>query len=240
MVTLNYRTLNYLSAFSAIQIVPNLAPRVKHLHSFQRTPTWVGPRDQFEFSSFVKFIFAYVPFAMFLYRTFLFYIRDLNFSAWGDAKSKRAKLVREGIKMHMTHVLESHNRPDLVEKLIPDFPVGCKRIGISDDYVQSLCAANVTVNTSTIQNIQGRTITTADGNETEVDVLCLATGFDVDGFLGELQVNGRDGVNLNKLWDDNTAKTYKSINIHGFPNYFTLLGPASALGHNSVVVIIER
>ncbi|CAO0799620.1 unnamed protein product [Mucor circinelloides] len=227
------------SGTSAIQIVPNLAPRVKHLHSFQRTPTWVGPRNQLEFSSFIQFVFAYVPFVMLIYRTYLFYIRDFNFSAWGDVNSKRAKFVRDGITMHMTHVLNSNNRPDLVEKLIPNFPVGCKRIGISDDYVQSLCAENVTVNTSTITNIRGRTITTADSTETEVDVLCLATGFDVDGFLGELQINGRDGVNLNKLWDDHTAKTYKTLTVHGFPNYFTLLGPGSALGHNSIIAIIE-
>lgn len=177
---------------------------------------------------------------MLLYRTYLFYIRDLNFNAWRDANSKQAKFMKNGITMHMTHVLNSHNRPDLAEKLIPNFPVGCKRIGISDDYLQSLCAENVTVNTNTITNIQNRTIITADGTETEVDVLCLATGFDVDGFLGELQVNGKDGVNLNKLWEDHTATTYKTLNVHGFPNYFTLLGPGSGLGHNSIVTIIER
>lgn len=139
----------------------------------------------------------------------------------------------------MTQLLISKGRPDLISKLIPDITPGCKRIGISDDYLQALCQKNVTVNTSPIVNVQGQTITTADGSQTHVDVLCLATGFNVNGFLGHMQVYGRNNVHLNKLWDDNGAKTYKTVNIHGFPNFFMMLGPGSGLGHNSVVTMIE-
>lgn len=210
------------------------------MYSFQRTPAWVGPKNQKVFSGFVKWMFARAPFVMFLYRAFIFYFLEFTFSIWGNVNSKSAKARKEGNRIYMTHVLESNNRHDLVDKLIPDYPVGCKRIGISDDYMQSLCAENVTVNTSSIKNIQGRTITTADGHETKVDVLCLATGFDAGGFLGELNIYGRKQVHLNKLWDENTAKTFKTVTVHGFPNYFILLGPGSALGHNSVVAIIER
>ncbi|CEP17843.1 hypothetical protein [Parasitella parasitica] len=105
----------------------------------------------------------------------------------------------------------------------PIITPGCKRVGISDDYLQALCQRNVTVNTSPIANVQGQTITTVDGSETQVDVLCLATEFNVNGFLGHMQVHSRKGVHLNKLWDENSAKTYKTVNIHGFPNFFMML-----------------
>lgn len=230
----------HLCTNSSIQIVPNIIKRVKHLHNYIRTPTWVAPRDQAAFPSWMKFIFAYVPFVMLCYRAYLFIIRDLYHKSFSDANSKGALERRSLIEQHMKYVMKSYVREDLVPKLIPNFPVGCKRIAISDDYIQALCSSNCTIHRSPIQKVQGRSITTADGVETEVDTLILATGFDVTGFLGDLQVQGRDGVSLNKLWEDQTAKTYKTVNVHGFPNFFIMLGPGSGLGHNSVVAIVER
>jgi cyclohexanone monooxygenase len=43
-------------------------------------------------------------------------------------------------------------------------------------------------------------------------------------------VYGRDGVNLNDLWDLQTPKTYKTVIANGFPNLFIMLGPGSGLG----------
>lgn len=185
-------------------------------------------------------VFIYLPFAMLIYRAYLFFIRELNFGQWGDANSKRAKFAKSALSTHMSHILRSNGREDLIQKLVPEFPVGCKRIGVSDNYLQSLCLPNVTVNCSPIKKIQGRTISTADGIDTEVDTLVLATGFNVVGFLGEMQVFGRNGLLLNQLWKEQTPKTYKTVVIHGFPNFFMMLGPSSALGHSSVVTMIER
>jgi cation diffusion facilitator CzcD-associated flavoprotein CzcO len=189
----------------------------------------------------MKFIFTYVPFAMLIYRAFLFLRSDLiRFKMFRDANSKIAKIAKTQITAHMKHVFISNGKPELAEKLIPDFPVGCKRIGISDDYLPALCAKNVTVNTESIKKVQGRTITTADGTETEVDVLVLATGFNTGGFLGELNLYGRNNVHLNELWETSIPKSFKTVSVHGFPNMFMTLGPFSGLGHNSVVTIIER
>jgi cation diffusion facilitator CzcD-associated flavoprotein CzcO len=177
---------------------------------------------------------------MLLYRAYIFLTRDLRHNNWRDANSKGAVERRDLLTRHMKYVIKSQGREDLIPKLIPDFPVGCKRIGQSDEYIQALCSSKCTVDRSPIQKIQGRTISTADGVDTEVDALILATGFDVTGFLGDLQVTGKDGLSLNELWENNTAKTYKTVSIHGFPNFYIMLGPGSGLGHNSVVAIVER
>jgi cation diffusion facilitator CzcD-associated flavoprotein CzcO len=176
---------------------------------------------------------------MYIYRAFQFFIRELRFGIWGDVNSWIGRAYRKVLVNQMKRLLFPKGRPDLVPKLIPKVVPGCKRIGVSDDYLQALCEDNVTVNCSPIEKIEGRTIITKDGTEAEVDVLCLATGFNVNGFLGHLQVYGRNGVSLNKLWDEESAKTYKTVNVHGFPNFFIMLGPGSGLGHNSVVTTIE-
>lgn len=188
----------------------------------------------------MKFIFAYVPFIMLIYRVYIFLFLEYLHGNWLDAKSKGALQTRNLLEKHIEGVLKSHDREDLVSMLTPNFPVGCKRIGYSDEYLPALCKPNCTITRSSITSVQGRTITTADGIVTEVDTLILATGFDVTGFLGDLQVQGRSGVSLNELWDESTAKTYKTVSIHNFPNFFIVLGPGSALGHNTVVSILER
>lgn len=50
---------------------------------------------------------------------------------------------------------------------------------------------------------------------------------------------GRDGICLNEEWEEKYPDTYKGATIHGFPNFFILLSAGVALGHSSVVVIIE-
>jgi cation diffusion facilitator CzcD-associated flavoprotein CzcO len=51
-------------------------------------------------------------------------------------------------------------------------------------------------------------------------------------------VAGRDGVKLQDVWRDG-VEAYHGITVAGFPNFFMLLGPNTALGHNSVVFMIE-
>ncbi|KAI8881609.1 monooxygenase [Backusella circina FSU 941] len=224
---------------SAVQIIPNLAPSVKQLYSFQRTPSWVVPREVKSYSKFIRTMFYYFPIIMYFYRAYIFFARDMNFNMWKKPHSRLAVFAREQIIKFMKHSLSSNGRDDLAESLIPDFPVGCKRITPSPDYLPALCRSNVTVTRSPIVKVQGKTITTKDGLETEVDVLILATGFNVAQTFGSFQIYGRNGVNLNDLWDSQTPKTYKTVAINGFPNLFVMLGPGSGLGHNSIVTMIE-
>jgi hypothetical protein len=53
-----------------------------------------------------------------------------------------------------------------------------------------------------------------------------------------LPVIGRNGRTLQNQWHDH-VKNYYGICVSGFPNFFMLLGPNTALGHNSVIIMIE-
>lgn len=153
--------------------------------------------------------------------------------------------------------LKKKGRPDLIPILTPNFNPGCKRIAKSENYLEALASSNVTVVPRAITETYGNTIIDADGRKEEVEVLILATGFETEGFVGNLKskytqktrlfqniygsciVKGRQGLDLADLWTKSYPDNYKQATIHGFPNFFLLLGANTGLGHNSVVINIE-
>ena len=58
-------------------MIPELAKQAKELHCYQRKPAWVLPRKQFKIPEFVKWIFAYVPFILQLFRWAIFMFHEV-------------------------------------------------------------------------------------------------------------------------------------------------------------------
>lgn len=88
--------------------------------------------------------------------------------------------------MLTAHRLRRAGRPDLIPVLTPDYSPGCKRIAKSSDYLDALAKPNVTVVPRAVKETFGNTVVDTDGNKQQVDILVLATGFDIEGFLGNL------------------------------------------------------
>lgn len=61
------------SGASAIQAIPELRRVAKHLISYQRTPAWIAPRDQFAYSRVTKFLLKHIPFLMRIFRNTIFF-----------------------------------------------------------------------------------------------------------------------------------------------------------------------
>lgn len=78
-------------------------------------------------------------------------------------------------------------RPDLIPILTPSFPPGCKRIAKSENYLEALAKPNVTVVPRAVKDAQNDILIDTEGNTQQVDILVLATGFNVEGFLGNLE-----------------------------------------------------
>ncbi|CAO3641739.1 unnamed protein product [Cunninghamella blakesleeana] len=226
---------------SAVQLIPYLQSVTKHLYSYQRTATWVATRIQLKYHTFFKILFRWFPFLMRLHRISLYLIHETTFPLFQKSDSYFAKFVRAWFARDMRKRLERKGRADLVPMLIPKYAPGCKRIARTEYYLEALAESNVTVKMGNITSVDGRTIQHEDGSSADVDILVLATGFNVSGFLGNMNVIGRDNQNLNDLWSGgNYPETYKTMTINGFPNFFLLLGPNSGLGHNSVILMIEQ
>jgi cation diffusion facilitator CzcD-associated flavoprotein CzcO len=67
----------------------------------------------------------------------------------------------------------------------------------------------------------------------------LATGFKTDAFVRPMRVTGRNGADLETLWDLH-PKAYYAVTIPDFPNFFMLNGPSGPVGNFSLVDIAER
>lgn len=149
------------------------------------------------------------------------------------------------------------HRPDLWDKLTPKYPVGCKRLVISDLFLPALGRENVTLETRRIRDVVGQTIRVEEDEDDEsqdvvvgkngalademkgtFDVVVCATGFHAQQFLHGLRVKGRHGVDLAELWKEG-AFAYLGTCVPGMPNFGIILGPNTGLLHNSFLLMIE-
>ena len=128
--------------------------------------------------------------------------------------------------------------PELLKKLIPDYSVGCKRVLIVDSYLKSLQKDHVQLVDRAVKAITKHGIIDADGDSHNFDVIIYATGFNPFNIVSSMEVKGPDGSTLSDCWQEN-IQSHKTVAVSGFPNFFMLLGPNSALGHNSVILMIE-
>ncbi|UPX09319.1 uncharacterized protein EKO05_0000010 [Ascochyta rabiei] len=132
--------------------------------------------------------------------------------------------------------------PELQQKLIPEFEVGCRRINPSAPYLSALQEQNVQPIFDPILCIKPTgvvTVGTSDGaSETsntlhEADVLIAATGFDTS-FRPRIPVVGRNGVDLRQLWESDPV-SYMGTGVAGFPNYLSFLGPNTPISNGGLM-----
>jgi cation diffusion facilitator CzcD-associated flavoprotein CzcO/acetyl esterase/lipase/NAD(P)-dependent dehydrogenase (short-subunit alcohol dehydrogenase family) len=223
------------SAASAIQVVPQLAKTAAQVTLFQRTPNYIAPRDDFDYSQQDQEDFRANPAKMDAMRRELFLDRDTRLYPIIINRTIR-HIAAQNIKTFMRSKVEDG---DLQERLMPDYEVGCKRILISDDFLPALNRDNVRLVTESIDRMTSDGISTSSGEDIGFDAIIYATGFDIEGHVHSLGVTGPGGVTLEQVWKDRTD-AYKSVMIPAFPNYFMVTGPNAGVGTTSVVYLIEQ
>lgn len=219
---------------SAIQFIPQIAPKVGKLLVFQRSPNWVIPKTDRKISELKKRLFRRFPSLAALHRASIYWELEFRFFAFRQ-HSFLSKLFEQVARFHLRRHISN---PKLREALTPDYPVGCKRILLSDDYYPALERKNVELVTTGIERIEGSALVTQDGRRHEVDTLIFATGFEATSFLAPMRFQGLGGRELHEVWKDG-AEAYLGLAVSGFPNFYMLYGPNTNLGHNSIVLMIE-
>lgn len=219
---------------SAVQCIPPLAEDAAHLTVFQRTPSWVLPRHNSEYSDATIDRFRRRPRMLKAHRESLRVSNDLRAVAFDS----HPKLLELASKQALAHLRNQVKDPVLREKLTPDYTMGCKRVLMSDTYYPALVRQDVSLITDGILAVTPDGVVTDDGSLHELDVLVLATGFDPAGSYRHLDIRGEFGRSFADEWADG-VETYLGITMAHFPNLFMLLGPNTGLGHTSVIGMIE-
>jgi cation diffusion facilitator CzcD-associated flavoprotein CzcO len=226
------------SAASAVQIVPAIAKTVASVSLFQRTANYIIPRYDRRYFAFEKWCFRHLPLYGKLYRLHLFLRYD--WIAYPIVKTSVDNIQRRYAMWQYRWLLKkSIKDPALREILKPDYPIGCKRILISDNFYTSLTRDNVALITAGIERITPRGVKTIDGVEHEADVLVYATGFDTQGHHTDQRVIGPNGKSLSEAWA-NAPIAYEGCMVAGFPNYHFVTGPNTGVGSTSVIFMIEQ
>jgi cation diffusion facilitator CzcD-associated flavoprotein CzcO len=218
---------------SAIQFVPQIQPVVDRLYLLQRTPAWVLPRPDRAYTALEKAAFGVVPGLRWLHRKWIYARLECRVVAFEHPALMR--LVAAECRRHMARSISD---PALRDRLLPRYTPGCKRILLSNDYYPALAQPNVEVLADEVAEVGAASLTLAGGRKLEVDAIVYGTGFTVHDYLGGLSIVGRDGVRLADRWRQG-AEAYLGTTIAGFPNLFTMTGPNTGLGHNSMTVMIE-
>lgn len=220
------------------QLVQAIAGEPERLLLFQRTPSWVFPIDGYLSESPPQFGW--------LDRNFPYFTNFSRFSmsylfgpdSFGDAFNADPDYEDE-------HALSASNRqlydervaylkemlgdrPDLLEKMTPVAPPLSTRAVLcdsSDNVLHALVRGDAELVSSGVERLTENGLVTTDGQEFEVDVIVLATGFRADAFTWPMEVRGREGRRVEELWEPDGPRAYLGTMLPGFPNLFMLYGP---------------
>jgi cation diffusion facilitator CzcD-associated flavoprotein CzcO len=219
---------------SAIQFVPPVAEAARTVRIFQRSANWIIPRNDRAYRPWEQWAFRHVPGFARLHRALIYAALELRFFGFFKNSWFGRRLERQATAYMHAHITDAGLRAALT----PDYPAGCKRILISDDYYQALARPNVQLVTLPIARIARDGVVTADGTLHLADTIVFATGFETTKFLAPMEFEGIGGRRLSAAWRDG-AEAYLGVAVSGFPNLFLLYGPNTNLGHNSIIFMIE-
>ena len=217
------------SAATAVQMLPEVAQVAARVHLFQRSATWVLPKDDVPYTPDQLDQFRRSPDSVAALREELRH-RYADDPPFGN-ETQNADSQRAGAGC--IAVVED---PDVRSKLIPTTPWGCHRPLFSNDYYPTFNLPHIELVTEPIACFTAAGLCTADGTEREVDTIIFATGYDTTQFASVIDFVGRDGVHLRDVWAEG-AQAYLGVTTSGFPNLFMLYGPNTNAG--SIMYMIE-
>jgi cation diffusion facilitator CzcD-associated flavoprotein CzcO len=218
---------------SAIQFVPRIATKVRHLTVFQRTPPWILPKPDRRVTGVERALFRRVPLVQRGYRNGIYLMQESFVLGF-----KNPRLLKAASTLARLHLARQVPDRDLRRKLTPAYTMGCKRTLVSSDYYPALMRPNVELTTEGVAEVRARSIVARDGREHPVDAIIFGTGFHVTDAFDGARIVGRNGLTIQDAWKDG-IQAHLGVTVAGFPNLFLLLGPNSGLGHNSMIFMIE-
>ncbi|KAA0084338.1 NAD(P)/FAD-dependent oxidoreductase [Mycolicibacterium sp. P9-64] len=223
---------------SAVQVIPEIAPIVEQLTVFQRTPIWCFPKPDVPVSSMARRLMR-LPGGQIVQRLLSQAYVELTFTLPAQYFTINP-MAKNMSKVGASYLRKQVDDPEVRDKLLPRYAVGCKRPGFHNTYLSTYNRDNVELVTEPIDKITGSGVATTDGETRDIDVLILATGFKVMDTDEQptYPLTGSGGLSWREHWNDHRLAAYEGVSVPGFPNYFTVFGPYGYVG-SSYFALIE-
>jgi 4-hydroxyacetophenone monooxygenase len=235
---------------SAAQFIPIVAEQASSVLVFQRTPNWLAPTLDYheDLADGNRWLLKHVPYYSQWYRFWLFWrfaegiLPAVKVDPEWDGQGHSVSAANEQLRTMLGSYLGLcfGDRPDLLDKVMPDYPPAAKRI-LRDNgiWATTLKRDDVQLIVDPISAIDANGLLMADGTKHEVDVIIYATGFQASRFLTPMRVSGRHGADLHEQWDGN-ARAYLGIVAPNFPNFFMLYGPNTNIVVNGSIIYFSE
>jgi 4-hydroxyacetophenone monooxygenase len=236
---------------SACQFIPQVAEVAQKVTVFARTATWLLPTPELHerVAGSARWLLENVSGYAQWYRAGLLMLQtpgllehvivDQEYAPDERAVSPNNDLVRQQLQGWLEPQIA--DRPDLRDAVIPDSPVGAKRI-LRDNgtWVKTLKRSNVEVVRTQIAEVTEDGIKCADGSRHKFDVILYGTGFHASKFLFPIKVTGVGGASLHERWGEG-ARAYLGMTVPDFPNMFCMYGPNTNLVvHGGSIVMFSE
>jgi cation diffusion facilitator CzcD-associated flavoprotein CzcO len=220
---------------TGVQITVATAGVAERLLLFQRTPQWILPVPNREYSRADRALMRRVP----ALNRLTYRVNQVALEAILGPAVTRPSWQRRAIGALCRANLRFGVRdPALREALTPDYEPMCKRLVMSAGFYPAMGRDDVELVTSRIERIVPEGIVTGDGVLHELDAIVFATGFDPHAYMRPMAITGEDGRTLDEAWADG-PRAYRTVALPGFPNLFTLMGPHSPVGNHSLIAVAE-
>ncbi|MFV9428700.1 flavin-containing monooxygenase [Rhodococcus aetherivorans] len=237
------------SGASAMQLVVAISDQVENMVVLQRQPQWIAPNENYfrQTDDSKNWLFDHIPFYRGWYRFRLYWLyTERTYAALPvdperETKGKLVSSLNDAYRAYLTAYLDSQTAGDeeLRRKTLPDYPPFGKRLLIDNGWFTTLRKPHVELITDSVARLTPTGLVTADGEERDIDILILCTGFQQQRFLFPMDIRGREGTSLREMWDDDNGRAYLGITTPGFPNLFFLYGPNTNPPGGSYITIAE-
>ncbi len=219
---------------SAIQFVPEIAPRAGELTIYQRSAPWIIPKVDRAYPEWERRLFRRFPARVAAARAAMFAFFE-SFTYGFTGRPWMMTPFRAAANLARKRALSD---PELRRRATPDYEMGCKRVLFTSDWYSTLTRPNVELIDGPIERVTAGGVIGPDGVERPADVIIYGTGFQSHGFVAPMQIRGLESRELNEVWGIR-PEAFLGTTVSGFPNMFVLYGPNTNHGSGSVPYTLE-
>lgn len=221
---------------SGIQVTTEIRKTAAHVDHYVRSRTWIAgafnpaAKDRLD----TPMVIEEEQRAAFKDpTTYLKYRKELENNFWRNFAAQLSDSeVSKNSTQTFTDLMKKRltDRPDLVERLVPDFPPHCRRLTPGPGYLEALQAPNLTFIQTAIERFTEDGIITSDGVHRPVDAVICSTGANTD-FTPPFPIVAGE-YDLSRDWKPDGKfgfpYSYLGMGTPGFPNMAYVQGPNPA------------